>query len=320
MSEQKFETSVTYRDLLKARYDEYLSNLEFHHGNTNAGKSLKRSLEKFREVLNLTAREKVVNSLPVDKLVVTKNSVYDVIESLNERYTSGSQPEPTFTEFSDSFIAIYSSYIDQFETITENALNLFQDLSDQKIFHYITLVKNLEETTLATAVTDLESKLRRREDYIDCLIDEKKALEKTIKKLEDRIEEKEVDKLEEKLKSLKLKVQNEIEKQMRPVKYKLTHVQNRVFALEGSNADMGIATSKLRKNSNPNQQMDQLGNSSSEILTDLGKPEISFSPTAKRVSFVRKHPSIKLQRQGLVWCRYCRKTGRHIARKCFFRY
>lgn len=123
--------------------------------------------------------------------------------------------------------------------------------------------------------------------------------------------------MEDKLKSLKLKVHNEIEKQMRPVKYKLTHVQNRVFALEGSNADMGFVTSKLRKNSNPNLHPPP---PSPELLTNLGKPEISFSPTAKRVSFIRKHPPIKLQRQGQVWCRYCRKAGRHSARKCFLRY
>ena len=61
MSELQVDTSLTYKNVLKARYDEYVSNLEFHHGNTNAGKCLKRSLEKFRKVLNLTAREKLVN-------------------------------------------------------------------------------------------------------------------------------------------------------------------------------------------------------------------------------------------------------------------
>jgi DNA repair exonuclease SbcCD ATPase subunit len=119
-----------------------------------------------------------------------------------------------------------------------------------------------------------------------------------------------VDDLGSKFNSIKFRVNEEIEKRMRPLRSKVDHVQNRIVKLEGSKADLNRVTSLAKEQMYPKPQ-DSINKLMMRLLIDSEESK----------DFRRKHSvdarRTSKKRPNSICCYRCGRMG-HSVKSCYF--
>ena len=137
---------------------------------------------------------------------------------------------------------------------------------------------------------------------------------KTISGLKDELTiaqlEIKVDDLGSKFNSIKFRVNEKIEKRMRPLRSKVDHLQNRIVKLEGSKADLNRVTSLAKEQMYPKPQ-DSINKLMMRLLIDSEESK----------DFRRKHSvdarRTSKKRPNSICCYRCGRMG-HSVKSCYF--
>ena len=186
ISSNSEEPILTKAELLKTRYNEYIALVEYARTNEttlsdDTRQNIGNRLEKFREALRERVSELLVDNLRSVDEVVTKESIASVLEKTEERIKKLSgATQGVYREVRDNVRDIYARYLAQSEVITTESLNELQELSDDKIVHYIDL---LTQQPPHESVEELKATLDNTLDHVKELKRKNQQLEEQINNL-----------------------------------------------------------------------------------------------------------------------------------------